>query len=344
MISIWNINQSAPRCNNLPEKNNDDWTEGRSDSDLDSSTIDPILAWKAHSGRWIADAKFLADNNYSTSPQRLLSAGNDGTICLWDLCRLCKNDIPKLLIQSDKGWHSSGIFCLDVDNTTESTMICTSSKDKTIAVSTMEAFCGGNSVPHWRSQFHSAKVGAVQLKKSQRYVLASASDDGLVAIHDYRVHGGSNKTSVVAKLEYAHPRPHSVVWDPMEENFLLTAGMDPFIKLWDWRNLSQPLATMEGHVPVGRPCKKIHRPVFIPLTNSQKNYILSGGGGSSALSTFQLSYVNPMDNVNGNVQTTLLSRGVLPEDCGDAGCIAVHGGLVAASVNQGDILLLQPTS
>jgi hypothetical protein len=337
MISLWNINHSATRS--CPAKN-DDWAGGC--AEFDSSISEPIMAWKAHSGRWIADAKFVPDNDNLGSPQRLLTAGNDGTICWWDLCRTC-DDVPKLLFQSDIAWHSSGIFCLDVGSASDSTMICTGSKDKTIALSNMEAISGGNCVPTWRSSFHSAKVGSVQLKGRQTSVLASASDDRLVGIHDYRMNGG-NKTSIVAQLEYAHQRPHSVVWDPTDVNILVTAGMDPCIKLWDWRNLSQPLATMEGHVPVGRPCNKIHRPVFMQTTMSNKTkYVLSGGSGSGALSAFQIEYSDIDDKAPSRVKTTLGTRGELPDDCGDAGCIAVRGGLVAVSVNQGDILLLQPT-
>jgi WD40 repeat protein len=57
--------------------------------------MDPVLSWKAHGGRWIADARFVSGgpstssantSTHSTStPSRLLTAANDGCVCLWDL-------------------------------------------------------------------------------------------------------------------------------------------------------------------------------------------------------------------------------------------------------------------
>ncbi|KAL3781564.1 hypothetical protein ACHAW5_002573 [Stephanodiscus triporus] len=75
---------------------------------------------------------------------------------------------PRLLGQSDKALHASGIFSMDVRLSTSSSSssssslgdvrIVTGSKDKTIAVSTL---CRLDDRPLWRSDFHSAKVGSV---------------------------------------------------------------------------------------------------------------------------------------------------------------------------------------
>ena len=67
--------------------------------------------------------------------------------------------------------------------------IVTGSKDKTIAVSTI---CRLDDRPLWRSDFHSAKVGSVCFSSSLgNPLIASASDDGLVAVHDARLDGMS---------------------------------------------------------------------------------------------------------------------------------------------------------
>ncbi|KAG7344313.1 WD repeat-containing protein [Nitzschia inconspicua] len=344
LISIWNIGQKGTVC-----------MENEMVDTALESIIDPIMAWKAHKGRWIADAKFLPAATKNT-PQQLLTAGNDGTVCLWDLYRIGSDGVPKLTTRSTNELHASGIFCMDVsskdsNNNTNNAVIATGSKDKTIAVFNIQAFANGTSAPLWRSHFHTAKVGAVQFQGSDSTVLASASDDGIVAIHDYRMNG-RNACAVVAELDNAHRRPHSVVWDPSNTHVLATAGMDPYIKLWDWRNLSAHLATLEGHVPVGRSCKQIHRPTFVPwrkrIRGTNETYLFSGGEGSGCLSTFQIDY-GTMEITNNNVspsssalRTTLLSRGELV-DGGDAGCIAVQGNNVAVSVNQGEVVLLKPT-
>lgn len=73
--------------------------------------VRPIMSWKAHGGCWISDARFVpsllvssmmttlrgkeedrATTAITTTPRlrphppsRLLTAGNDGCVCLWDL-------------------------------------------------------------------------------------------------------------------------------------------------------------------------------------------------------------------------------------------------------------------
>jgi WD40 repeat protein len=217
--------------------------------------MDPVLSWKAHGGRWIADARFVSGgpstssantSTHSTStPSRLLTAANDGCVCLWDLTTVSvQTGAPKQLLRCSTSHkkellHTSGIFAMDVlDHTNTNTangsssssnvgvMVATGSKDKTVAVSTLLA--DSSLTPVWRSDYHSAKVGAVQLRGSTSTsttwsgstILASASDDGTVAIHDYRT------SRIVAELTDAHVRPHSVVWDPDREHQFLTGKYD----------------------------------------------------------------------------------------------------------------------
>ena len=125
--------------------------------------------------------------------------------------------IPKLLSQTGKERHTSGIFAMDVSKS--SSMVATGSKDKTIAVSQLESL--GQQPPMWTSDYHSAKVGAVQFRGNNTTLLGSASDDGNVAIHDYR-----SQQEVVAALEDAHVRPHSIVWEPHHEHVFLTGTFE----------------------------------------------------------------------------------------------------------------------
>ena len=327
IVSLWN-------CSNNQPKTNDEYDDGG---------IHPVLSWKAHGGRWVADAKFLpvypSSNSTVTSctgssvnriPQRLLTAANDGTICHWDLTsHSVTTGSPKLLERTDKSLHSSGIFSMDIRiEGNNDTVIASGSKDKTIAVSTIGRF--GDA--YWRSEFHSAKVGCVSLSSAAGIhpLIVSASDDGLVAVHDTR----SNSVSMI--VEDAHFKPHSAVWQPESDTVFLTAGLDTTIKLWDCRNASSPLASFHGHVPQsGKKMKRIHRPTFLSL--GSESYILSGGEGSHSLSMFELS------NRRGDrTLHSVFHRGKLPEDHGDAGSVAVLGDRVAVAGEGGEVLILSP--
>jgi hypothetical protein len=195
----------------------------------DENGLDPVLSWKAHSGRWVAEARFLPsikstnDSKNSSAaashPPRLITAGNDGTVCCWDLSAVSvRSGVPKLLYQSGTDLHTSGIFSMDISITLGRPVIATGSKDKTVALSVLEE--SSSSVrTFWRSEFHSAKVSAVKLRGGNSSLLASASDNGYVCIHDYK---SAERDGVVTELGHAHERPHSVVWDPGHENILMT--------------------------------------------------------------------------------------------------------------------------
>ncbi|KAL9183273.1 hypothetical protein ACHAXT_005060 [Thalassiosira profunda] len=314
----------------------------------DGEYIEPVISWKGHGGRWVADARFLPPPQTSFSegtsamvPSRLLTAANDGTICHWDLTSTSvQTGVPKLIDRSGKGLHSSGIFSMDVrvhDNGSGA-YIVTGSKDKTLAVSRLD----GLDDPVWRSDFHSAKVGSVCFSASHlNPLIASASDDGLVGIHDARLNGskgGSNR--VVAKLEDAHFKPHSAVWRPGSDSVFMTAGLDEVVKLWDLRNVSSPIASYHGHVPgSAKRLKRIHRPTFFNAVSSTESFILSGGEGSGAISMFQLGGSNEGSNEG---LRSVFSRGSLPEDVGDVGSLAVKGTDVAVAGGGGEVLMLSP--
>lgn len=234
LISLWD-------CSNNQMQNHQD-DESMEANESSSSYIEPVLSWKGHSGRWIADARFVppvpsysANSNSSipSIPSRLLTAGNDGTVCHWDLTLTTKTGAPKLLSQSGKTLHGSGIFSMDVSysavssrtsGSSSSFHIVTGSKDKTIALTTLDRLDNTTSTePIWRSNFHTAKVGSVCFSSSSS-LIASASDDGLVAVHDSRLDGHSGKP--VSTLEGAHIKPHSAVWKPDSDRIFMTGEFE----------------------------------------------------------------------------------------------------------------------
>ncbi len=356
IVSIWN-------CSNASDsKENDKVGEGE-------DGLEPVMSWKGHGGRWVADAIFvpskIGDLNSSnsssssltsnyTNPSHLLTAANDGKVCLWDVRSLStKTGAPRNLVTTGSSLHTGGIFSMHTNAEGDNygdILVCTGSKDKTLKVSSLESISHGgcSSGPMFVSNHHSAKVGCVQMKGHGSALIGSASDDGSVAVHDFR------SRTIVADIDFAHDKPHSFVWDaPCDSHNFLTAGYDATIRSWDLRSLKEPLNSYHGHVPVTTTrCKRIHRPCIFRqsmdtcnMTEDKLRYIISGSEKSGGLSIFQASGFeignegqNPC--ASQHTQIPVYSRGFLPDDCGDAGCIAVHGSNVAVAVDGGDILIL----
>ena len=131
------------------------------------------------------------------------------------------------------------------------------------------------------------------------------------------------------------------------------AGLDEVIKLWDLRNTSSPITSYHGHVPGnGKRLKRIHRPTFfnnVSSSKSSESFILSGGEGSHSISMFQLgqhTHSTKEEKMGKGDECKLhsvFSRGTLPQNLGDIGSLAVHGGRdVAVAVEGGEVLLLSP--
>lgn len=222
IVAIWDCQYWT----NNKRRNDDQQSLG-----LVQNTLHPVLSWKAHSGRWISEARFLPNtvtDQKSCPSSHLLTAANDGSLCFWDLTQISvQSGAPKLLGQSGKELHTGGIFAMDIAPclTNREPLIATGSKDKTVALTILKETAHFHSI--WTSEFHSAKVSAVRLKNTDTSVLASASDDGLVAVHDYK---NGERNGLVTVLENAHDRPHSVVWHPSDEYTLMTGTRNMF----DW--------------------------------------------------------------------------------------------------------------
>ncbi|CAJ1959124.1 unnamed protein product [Cylindrotheca closterium] len=345
IVALWDCNGN----------DNGGWSSTRAHNNEmgqeETECIDPALTWKAHNGRWIAEARFLPSMASSlTSPSRLVTAANDGKLCLWDLSTVSvRSGAPKLLSQSGADLHTSGIFAMDVatwsSSSSDEIMIATGSKDKSVALSVLGGGASNNDFrPIWKSNVPTAKVGAVRLHPTRSSILASASDDDLVSVHDYKC---GEQNGLVVQLENAHHRPHSVVWDPQHSDLLMTAGLDKEIKIWDIRSTKEPIVVLHGHVPENTPrCKRIHHPTFYYPERRRRDdgassFVLSGGERSQALSMFHHDV--PAKEDKREISSRMLySRGKLPVDCGDAGCIAVNDNKVAVSVDGGEILILSP--
>uniref|UniRef100_A0A7S3QAH8 Uncharacterized protein n=1 Tax=Chaetoceros debilis TaxID=122233 RepID=A0A7S3QAH8_9STRA len=315
--------------------------------------IEPVMTWKGHGGRWIADAKFVPFGSErvdslptrSSCPSHLITAANDGCVCLWDVrSTSCRTGLAKCISVTGKNLHKSGIFSMDVSKGTnyDDIYVCTGSKDKTLAVSTLNSVSkGAECQAFFVSNHHTAKVGCVTMQGlSGSTLIGSASDDGSVAIHDFR------SKDIAHDLDGAHDKPHSVVWHPKNENMFITAGFDDTIHAWDLRSMKKPWASFSGHVPLtSKACKRIYRPAFLTQSCAAKNadYILTGSNRSNCLSMFRQNFYA---NEQVSDKIPVFSRGYLPDDCGDVGSCVVNqrSSTAAIAIDGGEIIVLRPQS
>lgn len=307
----------------------------------DDEAVAPYT-FQAHS-RWVSTARFLHTCTLSSlsasSTFPLITASDDATIKIWDLGRAGKSK-PKLLSSSNQV-HNRGVFGMEIVGD----MVVTGSKDKTVAVSQIDPAGGPLQLLSRYDELHSSVVKAVDLQANGK-VFASGSQDRSVCVVDTRDVSASRGRPQI-KLENcceggvycAQFSPH-----PQEQHLLMTAGLDPVIKLWDLRYMKKqnsgvlspststgstgdasiPLFTFKGHCTSGARLKSIVPPTFLGSRT-----IVTGGQGSGRLSIY--------------CTTTgrTLSRGTLPEDPSNcAVSIGPHGALVAASC-RGNIYFLR---
>ena len=114
------------------------------------------------------------------------------------------------------------------------------------------------------------------------------------------------------------------------------------------RFLKNAVTTYTGHVPLQtKRCKKIHRPVFFVPSHSHatdNGLIMTGSQGSHCLSTFEFSGLKDTTQQNETfTYNKVFSRGFMPENCGDVGCISSCRSNIAVTVDGGDVLLLSPS-
>lgn len=298
MINIWNHNYST-----------------QSQINNENEDIYPKLSWKAHGGRWISDVRFLQLKNNDRN-NNIISAANDGSVCLWDTSKTsCQTGIPKLICNTGKSLHSSGIFSMDVFGE----LVCTASKDKTFRVTNLESICNKQIIQStYISHNHTSKVSCVAMRNEN---MIGSTDDTTVQIHDIR------SPDTITTINDAHSRPHSIVWHPTQEHNFVTAGLDDFIPMWDTRKLEKPVSYFRGHALKTKKYKKIFRPAFYNSNvgaDNNKVYLLTGSEGSECLSVFLCpsDETSTRDEDKNDVTIPVISRGHLSSTMGhDISCM-----------------------
>lgn len=163
----------------------------------------------------------------------MLSASNDGCVCLWNCAEVeTSMRVPRQLTTSN---HTSGIFSLhELENE-----IVIGSKDWSITLSTVT--CDRITTVKTTNTVHDGVVKCVRWQRKS--IFASASNDGTVGIVDTRVDPWT-----VAKIESAHDGVVNVVeWHPQSEHILASTGFDSKMCIWDIRKPTEPVHALTGH-------------------------------------------------------------------------------------------------
>lgn len=155
---------------------------------------------------------------------------------------------------------------------------------------------------------------------------AAGGRAGAVALVDARAAGGR----AAVRLEGAHPHDvHCVRWQPPARGaagcawpLLLTASFDPVIRLWDPRQLAQPVAQLRGHVGAGTARqKRIHQPCFVG-----SGRVAASGEGSDALSLYSSAPSEPAFGSAVSRARVGWEPSTLAPAPGASGCVAAaHG-------------------
>lgn len=226
--------------------------------------IEPLVSWKAHNG-WISDTSFVG--------RKMISAGNDKAVKLWDIFQSKRDGEPRLVTEN-ASVHSNGVFSMDCTLT----KILTGSKDQTTCLSEIgddsiapiRRFDGG----HW------APIRAVAFQSEN--LLADGGRDRRVCIFDPRATGnGAN----VAAVDDAHDGSVNAV-DWLTSCHLFTAGSDSAIRVWDVRRMdsASPMAELRSHCLLG---KESVRGIYKPVPTLGSTCIATSGEGSGCLTLYK---------------------------------------------------------
>jgi hypothetical protein len=214
----------------------------------------PLASFKAHGG-WVGGCAFVGND-------RLLTAGNDGRVRLWD-CASTSNATLTLVAEAQ---HARGIWRLVARDTTA----CTCAKDGCVVVWTVSSSALIES-----KRLEVTDQGSVRSVALTPQLVAAAADDGNVTGWDLR--GGARAWTLDAHASGAQ----SCAFRPGDSLFVLTAGADRACKLWDLRRLTTPVRTFEQHHRADARRRAMHHPVWLSAYR-----FAVGGEGSERLAFY----------------------------------------------------------
>jgi WD40 repeat protein len=193
---------------------------------------------------------------------KLLTAGNDGLVRLWD----CASSQSGTLTKVAEAQHARGIWRLACRDTTAATC----AKDGCVVV-----WHVAEAALHERRRLEVTEEGSVRSVALAEQVVAAAADDGKVTGWDLR--SGTQTWSIEAHADGAQ----SCAFKPGDVSFILTAGADRACKLWDLRSSSKPVRAFDQHHRTDARRRAMHHPAWLSSTT-----FAVGGEGSERLAFY----------------------------------------------------------
>ncbi|KAJ8941914.1 hypothetical protein NQ318_013247 [Aromia moschata] len=163
---------------------------------------------------------------FSEEGELLVSGGDDRRILLWSVAgAIYDRGIPFAMHTT----HSSNIFCVAFDR--ENKKIFSGGNDDQVLIH--ETYSG-----HLKTKIpHRKPVYGLSINRQNDNVLATAGDDGRILLFDLR-ESSSQDVQVLAKQKTGF---HSVMFNPTNPRFLVTANSEDGIALWDCRKPREKL-------------------------------------------------------------------------------------------------------
>lgn len=231
--------------------------------------IYPVVSQKLHRG-WICDVRFI---DAGDSCPKLLTAGNDGVISLWDISSQEVNT-KKIKQQCfNDGIHQGGIFSMDYQPVGKK--VLTGSKDGSVAITNVDDL---RQILSFEDVHNGHVIKCVKWKSvTDSPCFLTSGNDGKTILHDLRsVH--SRKTCFAASSVV-----NTLLWNYYDHNMFLSAGND-HLHVHDIRMEGQLVASLTGHNDVGS--SGIYQPMFV---NKGKSILTAGASKDSRfLTLFEL--------------------------------------------------------
>lgn len=167
-------------------------------------------------------------NKLKVSPNgdKILTFDNQGTVHVYSI-----NDA----LSQDFKFHTSEGYCLEWISDIR---FLSGANDSQIALWDLAT----PDAPVEKFLSHSAVINDISFSKLSKYLFGSVSDDYTTQIHDIR----SAKLSPVMKISNSHIA-NAIAFHPSVSSLFATAEKDNVVKLYDARNLNEPIRLLFGH-------------------------------------------------------------------------------------------------
>ncbi|KAJ1922071.1 Histone acetyltransferase type B subunit 2 [Tieghemiomyces parasiticus] len=161
---------------------------------------------------------------------QILSASDDQTVCLWDVCGYTREQRTMdpyrvyrghTAVVEDVAWHAL-----------HESLFASVGDDMRLLI--WDTRSGATDKPAHSVVAHGAEVNAVSFNPFSEFILATASSDATVALWDLR-----NLKAKLHSLESHKDDVMQVTWSPHFETILASAGADRRVNVWDLSRIGE---------------------------------------------------------------------------------------------------------